>query len=109
MNSYIFKSFDDFVNWSIECANEIHTMIDVCDYWEHGFGQIKFMVDKFGGTYCCFHYNFKDGTIINWLGTSKVHQIDNIEELKNVIIKGKEEMLKSRDLNEISNLINSEY
>ena len=68
MGNYIFKSFDDFVNWSIEYANDIHTMIDVKDYWEHGFGQIAFMVDKFGGTYCCFNYTFKDGTIIanNW-------------------------------------------
>jgi len=105
----LFNSFSDFVNWCKIYADNIHTMMEWHTYSEYQFGTVAFMTDKFGGVYCNFNYDFTTGKIINWLGMSIEHEAVSEQDLRNEILTRKREEESKRDLNEISDMINSEY
>lgn len=102
-------NFSDFANTCKIIANNLHTMVEVKDYSQYGFGKVAFMTDKFGGTYVFLHFDMETGHITNWYGHPEAREINDLSFLSYFVKSEMEKMLKSRDLEEISDRINTEY
>ena len=105
----LFNSFNNFADFSIDLANELHTMIDVKDYPEWGFGVVAFMTDKFGGTYAIFNYDYKKKELKLNENKDQMKIMKNKNVLKNIVMYKKAMMEKNRNLEEIYDRINEEY
>lgn len=102
-------NFNDFANICKTIANNLQTMVEVNDYSEYGWGQVAFMIDKFGGTYVCLHFDMKTGKVTNWFGHKDAREINDISFLSYFVKSEMKKMLKARNLGIISEYINSEY
>ena len=105
----LFNSFNEFSKFSTDFAKELHTMVDIKDYPEWGFGVVAFMTDKFGGTYAILNYDYKTKELkidetYGWMKTMK-----NKNVLKNIVMYQKAMMERNRNLEEIYDRINEEY
>ena len=102
-------SFNDFANTCKTIANNLQTMVEVNDYSEYGWGQVAFMTDKFGGTYVCLHFDMKTGKVTNWFGHKDAREINDISFLSYFVKSEMQKMLKARDMEALSEFINSQY
>lgn len=102
--------FNQFEAVCKEIANDLHTIVEVREYSEYGYGQVAFMTDHFGGIYVCLHYDMETGKVTNWYGMKMAKELShNYSELYNLVKHEMKKMLKARDLKEIGELINAEY
>jgi hypothetical protein len=102
-------NFSELTSVCKNIASELHTMVEVQDYSEYGWAAIAFMTDKFGGTYVNLHYDHKSGKVTNWYGTKNAREIENIEQLKMMVKYYMKRELKARDMEALSEFINSQY
>lgn len=102
--------FNQFAAVCKEIANDLHTIVEVREYSEYGWGQVAFMTDHFGGIYVCLHYDMETGKVTNWYGMKMAKELShNYSELYNLVKHEMKKMLKDRDLKEIGELVNAEY
>lgn len=90
-------------------AKELHTIVEAKKYERYGWASIVFMTDKFGGTYLCLHYNLNTNKITYKYGFDSAEEIKDLERLKELVKTERDKMLKERDLDYISEMINGEY
>ena len=102
-------SYKNLVEYCENLANELHTMMEAREYAEFGWASICFETDKFGGTYVCLHYDLKTGVVTNWYGSEHARVIDTLDQLRMMVKYYMKKMLKSRDMNAVSDFINSQY
>jgi len=105
----MFKNFSDFVDFCNSIANELHTIVENHLYEDYNFGNVSFMTDHFGGTYCNFHYDLLTNEIVDWYGSSHAYMMTSKDEFFKYIKEKMEHELSVRDLNKINKFINSEY
>ena len=92
-----------------EIAERLHTMVKVNVYEKYGWAQVAYMTDAFGGTYAIFHVDLNTGeTVLNYHEKNEL-TIENFEMFEKIVKENMEEMLKNRDMNYITEMINSEY
>lgn len=103
------NNFNEFAKVCKEIAKNLNTMVEVTNYWEYGWGQVAFMTDPFGGTYMCLHYDMKTGQVTNWYGTKDERRVNDIPGLSYYVKDEMKKMLKARNLEKVSELINAEY
>lgn len=103
----MFKNFNELRDFCLDIAKQLHTIVKFRAYDEYKFGNISFMTDQFGGTYVSLKYEFNKYDKVIDIFTNE--EFDNIADLIIHITKLKEKMEKNRDLNYISDCINSEY
>ena len=90
-------------------ASKFHTLIDIKIYPEYGFSTVSYMTDMFGGTYAHFHIDLNTGETTIDHGTPQQLTINDIEDLESIVESRMNDMIENRDLDYISELINSEY
>jgi len=90
-------------------ANKLHTLIEIRTYSKYGFKSISYMTDMFGGTYANFHIDLNTGVTTLDYGMTSETIIEDIDTLENTVKSRMDKMIEERDLEEIYNLINSEY
>jgi hypothetical protein len=105
----LFNNFSELVEWSKSYAREIETMVENHFYNEYNWGTVIFETDKFGGSYIQLKFfpNENNKLILDFGSTER--ESDNLNEIKVFILNEKIKMEKSRDLNHIYEMINSEY
>ena len=102
-------SYKNLVEYCENLAHELHTMMETREYKEFGWSSIVFKTDKFGGDYVNLHYDLNTGVVTNWYGTEHARVIDTLEQLRMMVKYYMKKMLKSRDMNDVSDFINSQY
>lgn len=102
-------NFNELTNTCKNIAKELETMVEVKDYPEYGWGCIVFMTDAFGGDYLILHHDHMTGILTDMYGNSSSQIIDSIEQLEETARTNMEKELASRDLEYISDCINSQY
>ena len=101
-------NFNEFTNICKNIANDLNTMVEVKDYSKHGWAQVVFMTDKFGGTYAIFHFDTNTNEV-KMQGLVKDTVIRNEEQLRMTVKFNLNKMLENRDITEIYERINDEY
>ena len=105
----MFTTFQEFKDFATNLGYSLHTIVKCHFYDKHGWGNIIFMTDTFGGTYCSFYFNPDTQELCDWKGESNEKHFTSIEELISYIKERKEHMEHKRNLDEINRLINEEY
>ena len=103
------KDFKEFAKVCREIAKNLNTIVEVTNYSDYGWGQVTFMTDYFGGVYMSLHYDMKTGQVTNWYGTKDERRVNDISGLSYYVKDEMKKMLKARNLEEVSELINAEY
>ena len=102
--------FNQFAAVCKEIANDLHTIVEVREYSQYGWGQVAFMTDHFGGIYVCLHYDMETGKVTNWYGMKMAKELrHNYSELYNLVKTEMERELKVRNLKQVCEFINAEY
>lgn len=101
--------YEIFVCVCKKIAKELHTIVEAKKYERYGWASIVFMTDKFGGTYLCLHYDLATNKVVNKYGFDSEEEIKSLARLKELVKAEHDKMLKERDLDYISEMINGEY
>ena len=104
----MFKNFEDFKDFCEIIAHQQHTIVEFRDYSEYRFGQAAFMTDKFGGTYCCFKFDYDTLQVVDSFDT-EIKPYTNYADLIIHITKRREQEESLRDFDELYDFINSQY
>ena len=102
-------SYKNLVEYCEKLAHELHTIMETREYTEFGWASIVFETDKFGGDYVNLHYDLNTGIVTNWYGSDRARVVDNLDQLKMMVKYYMKKMLKARDMNAVSDFINSQY
>ena len=102
-------SYSDLVLACKMLAGMLESIVEVKEYTEYGWVSIAFMTDRFGGCYTNLHYDLGTGELSKDYGTDKEFDIDSLCTLYKVVKNDMERMLEARDLDYISECVNSEY
>ena len=103
------ENFNDFASTCKTIAENLHTMVDVKDYSDYGWGQVSFMIDNFGGTYVCLHFDMSTGNVTNWFGQKDAREINDMSFLSYFVKSEMEKMFKARNMQDVCDRINTEY
>lgn len=87
----------------------LKTNVDIKEYIYYGWAQIAFKTDNFGGVYTILHYDFGTGNLRKDFGTEKELDIDCLSTLYEIVKEDMEKMLEARDMEAVSDFINSQY
>ena len=90
-------------------AKKFHTLVDIKVYPEYNFTSVTYMTDMFGGSYAHFHVDNTTGETVIDYGTPQAISVKEIKKLEEIVETRMNDMLANRDLNNIYELINSEY
>jgi len=104
----MFKTFNEFKEFCEKVAKEQSTMVEFREYSGYRYGTGSFMVDKFGGTYCNFKFDFDNLMVIDTFDTD-IKLYTTIEDMVNHITERRKNEEELRDLDYIYKCINSEY
>ena len=104
----MFKTFDEFKEFCKKVSNEQSTMVEFEEYPGYRYGTCSFMTDKFGGTYCHFKFDFDNLMVIDTFDTD-IKLYTTIGDMVNHITERRKNEEELRDLDYISECINSEY
>jgi len=105
----LFNSFSELVEWSENYARRIETMVENHFYNEYNWGAVIFETDKFGGCYIQLKFfPGKNNKLVVDLFNSE-YEVKNLNSLEVLIYNEKVKMENSRDLNALSDFINSQY
>ena len=104
----MFKNFQDFKEFCELIANQHHTGVEFHEYPEYRFGQATFMTDKFGGTYCCFKFDYDTLEVVDSFDT-EIKPYTNYADLIIHIAERREREESLRNFDELYDFINSQY
>lgn len=104
----MFKNFEEFKTICEKIANDLHTMVEVHDYNEYGFGTAAFMTDKFGGVYANIKYDF-DTNIVSDNFLKENNTFSNYISLVHHIDEQRKKMLLKRNMDEVYDFVNFQY
>lgn len=96
---------DSFKVLTAKIAKDLFTMIDYREDEDNGISFAYFETDKFGGTYAGIRFFHKTGIIDD----SFTGEILTLDGLKAYVEKNMKEMLASRDMDAVCEMINSQY
>lgn len=102
----------DFEKFSNECkkiAKKLNTIVEIKPYLDYGWVSVCYMTDKFGGTYANIHVDLHTGEMVLDFNEANAFKIKNMDVLEAIVFIKMNDMLKNRDMNTISELINDEY
>ena len=103
------EKYSDLV-FACKClAAFLETQVDIREYRDYGWVSIVFMTDHFGGCYTLLHYDLRTGNLRKDFGTEKELDIDCLSTLYKIVKEDLEHELKVRDMQAVSDFINSEY
>ena len=103
------RSFSLFVSICKLIAQDLHTLEEHREYPEYGWGSVWFMTDKFGGGYAGFHFDTRTNAVTFAKGHPEEEQVTSLERLIEITDTARRRMLKVRDMNAVSEFINSQY
>lgn len=102
----------DFESFKTQCefiGNCAKTIVEVRDCSQYGWWGASYMTDKFGGVYTNLCYIVKDGKMYNHVHTTDEKILSSWQEVFETVIKERDELLKVRDLNGVSEFVNAQY
>lgn len=103
------NSFSFFASVCKYLAEQLRTLCEVREYTEHGWGQVTFETDRFGGGYASFNYDMRTGAVTYAKGHPEQEDVTTLERLRDIVNTQRKRMLRVRDLRAVSEAVNSEY
>ena len=103
------EKYSDMVFACKVLAAMLETQVKIQEYPEYGWVSIVFQTDNFGGVYTILHYDLGTGELRKDYGTEKELDIDRLSALYKIVKEDMEKMLKARDMEAVSDFINSQY
>ena len=101
--------FEELVSYCKALGVELNTIVKE-NYWpDYGFGSIIFMTDNFECVYMNLYYNIKTREVVNWYGFPIAQKIETTLQLKDIVKQELEKELKSRNMSDVSDFINSQH
>ena len=104
----MFKTFQDFKEFCSMIAEQQHTMVKFHEYPEYRWGQAAFMTDAFGGTYCCFKFDYDTLQVVDSFDTD-IKPYTNYANIIIHITERREREESLRDFDALADFINSQY
>lgn len=99
-----FKGFKNDCEW---IAKNAHCIVEVRNYEQYGWWGASFMTDMFGGCFVNICRKL-DGTMYNHIHSKDEAIVANMAELSTLVKNEVEKAYKTRNLEEICEMINKE-